>query len=59
MRKFLSLGLSFPFNPCRSFSYHYVAGDAEGKGLVETVKEKATDAYVVRLTRSLFYSRPF
>jgi hypothetical protein len=29
-----------------SFSYNYVAGGEDGKGLVETVKEKATEAYV-------------
>ena len=31
------------------FRYNYVAGgEGEGKGLVETVKEKATEAYVYR-----------
>ena len=34
-------------DPITYCSYNYVAGgDGEGKGLVETVKEKATEAYV-------------
>jgi hypothetical protein len=28
------------------YRYNYVAGGEDGKGLVETVKEKAADAYV-------------
>jgi hypothetical protein len=36
-----------------SFSYNYVAGGEDGKGLVETVKEKASEAYVVS-TGSIF-----
>ena len=43
-------------DPITYFSYNYVAGgDGEGKGLVETVKEKATEAYVDCLHETMIF----
>jgi len=46
-RMYLLYSLLFSFIEFSIFRFNFVAGgDGEGKGLVETVKEKATGAYV-------------